>query len=66
MSRRQRGEHVGKGKKRQRQWHRGDVEDIRWQEALKELPQTDSVADLELGIPLPLRRVANNNRGDAA
>lgn len=56
----------GKGRKRRKAWHRGTVEAWRWEKALRGLPVVGTGTDPAEGGPGPLRRVGNQNRGDAA
>lgn len=56
----------GKAKKRQRSWHRGTGESIRWQKAMRVLPETGIAPDPTIGTPQPVRRGAGKqHKGEA-
>jgi hypothetical protein len=52
-----------KGRKRPSRWHRGEEARRRWADV--ELPDVESGADPTDGAPGPVRRVGNQNRGEA-
>lgn len=56
----------GKGKKRKKSWHRGEVAESRFKRAIHQLPKPDPSVDYTQAAPQPIRRVGGQNRGDAA
>jgi len=52
----------GKGSKRRKGWHRGQVEADRLERALRLLPDVCSGADPTDGEPVPLRRDSGSSR----
>lgn len=60
------GQQHRKGKKRNRGAHKGSDAAVKWLKETRHWPKPlSNEIDLSLGQPQKLRRVANQNRGDA-